>query len=62
MFTIHLLELIFWNQKVVFPMYRLFTIMLIKLSNNEKLTDDEMEQIKKVIADIFSIIRPSYVF
>tara|TARA_Y100000996_G_scaffold80442_1_gene54936 strand:+ start:2263 stop:2739 length:477 start_codon:yes stop_codon:yes gene_type:complete len=41
-----------WNQKVVFPMYRLLTIMLVKLSNNEKLSDDEMAEIKKILNDI----------
>ena len=41
-----------WNQKVVFPMYRVLTIMLVKLSNNEKLTDDEMAEIKKILDDI----------
>ena len=41
-----------WNQDVVFPMYRLLTIMLLKLSNNEKLSDDEIAEIKKVLKDI----------
>ena len=41
-----------WNQKVVFPMYRLLTIMLLKLSNNEKLSENEVNEIKKVLTDI----------
>lgn len=41
-----------WNQDVVFPMYKLLTVMLLKLSNNEKLSDDEIAEIKKVLKDI----------
>ena len=41
-----------WNQDVVFPLYKLLTIMLLKLSNNEKLTDEEIAQIKKILDDI----------
>jgi hypothetical protein len=41
-----------WNQKVLFPMYRLMTVMLLKISNNEKLSEDEITEIKKVLADI----------
>jgi len=40
------------ESKVVFPMYRLMTIMLLRLSNNEKLNENEMNEIKKVLADI----------
>ena len=41
-----------WNKKVVFPMYRLMTIMLLKQANDEKLTPEEINDIKKIIADI----------
>ena len=41
-----------WNQQVVFPMYRLLTVMLLKLSNNEKLSEDEIAEINKVLTDI----------
>ena len=41
-----------WNKKVVFPMYGLLTTMLLKISQNEKLTEDEISEIKKVLADI----------
>ena len=40
------------ESKVVFPMYRLMTIMLLRLSNNEKLDENEINEIKKVLADI----------
>ena len=41
-----------YETKVVFPMYRLMTIMLLRLSNNEKLDENEINEIKKVLADI----------
>ena len=41
-----------WNIDVVFPMYRLLTVMLLKLSNNEKLSEDEVNEVKKVLTDI----------
>ena len=41
-----------YESKVVFPMYRLMTIMLLRLSNNEKLDENEITEIKKVLADI----------
>ena len=33
-------------------MYRLMTIMLLKQANDEKLTPEEINDIKKIIADI----------
>nr|AIF13209.1 hypothetical protein [uncultured marine thaumarchaeote KM3_60_F11] len=50
-----------WNQKVVFPMYRLLTIMLLKLSNNEKLNEDEVNEIKKVLADIENLSQGGWI-
>jgi len=41
-----------YNTKVVFPMYRILTLMLLKISNNEKLSEDEMTEIKKILNDI----------
>ena len=41
-----------YESKVVFPMYRLLTVMLLRLSKNEKLTGDEISEIKKLLADI----------
>ena len=40
------------ESKVVFPMFRLLTVMLLRLSKNEKLTGDETSEIKKLLADI----------
>jgi hypothetical protein len=40
------------EQRAEYPLYRMLTIMLLKLSNNEKLTDDEISEIKKIIKDL----------
>ena len=50
-----------WNQKVVFPMYRLLTIMLLKLSNNEKLSENEVNEIKKVLTDIENLSQGGWI-
>jgi len=41
-----------YETKVVFPMYVLLTTMLLKLSNNEKLTKEEIEEIKKQLKNL----------
>ena len=50
-----------WNQAAVFPMYRLMTIMLLKISNNEKLTEDEITEIKKVLDDIENLAKGGWI-
>lgn len=50
-----------WNQDVVFPMYKLLTIMLLKISNNEKLTDDETAEIKKILNDIDHLTKGGWI-
>ena len=50
-----------WNKKVVFPMYRLLTVMLLKQASNEKLTTKEISEIKKVIADIEHLNAGGYI-
>jgi hypothetical protein len=50
-----------WNQDVVFPMYRLLTIMLLKISNNEKLDENEMAEIKKVLTDIDHLTKGGWI-
>ena len=50
-----------WNQKVVFPMYRLLTIMLLKLSNNEKLSENEVNEVKKVLTDIENLSKGGWI-
>ena len=41
-----------WEIDVLWPMYRVLTIMLLKLSSDEKLSDDEIAEIKKILKDI----------
>ena len=50
-----------WNQAAVFPMYRLMTIMLLKISNNEKLSEDEIAEIKQVLEDIENLSKGGWI-
>lgn len=47
--------------KVTFPMYRMMTLMLLKISNNEKLNDEEISEIKKIIKDLEILIAGGYI-
>jgi hypothetical protein len=37
-----------WNQQVNYPLYLLLTQFMLKLSNDEKLTEKEIEEIKEL--------------
>ena len=50
-----------WNIDVVFPMYRLLTVMLLKLSNNEKLSEDEVNEVKKVLTNIENLSKGGWI-
>lgn len=50
-----------YNLKVVFPMYRILTLMLLKLSNDEKLNDDEISEIKHLLKDLDHLIKGGYI-
>lgn len=50
-----------WNQEVVFPLYSIMTQLLIKISNNEKLTEEEIEKIKMLEKNIDILIKGGYV-
>lgn len=50
-----------WNQAAVFPMYRLMTIMLLKISNNEKLSEDEIAEIKIVLDNIENLTKGGWI-
>ena len=50
-----------WNAEVVFPLYRILTVMLLKISNDEKLTEDEMNEIKKVLEDIDTLTKGGWI-
>ena len=49
------------EERVVYPLYRMLTIMLLKLSNNEKLTDDEISEIKKILKDMDDLMKGGYI-
>ena len=50
-----------WNQAAVFPMYRLTTLMLLKICNNEKLSEDEIAEIKQVLEDIENLSKGGWI-
>jgi len=50
-----------YNLKVVFPMYRILTLMLLKLSNDEKLNEDEISEIKKILNDLDHLLKGGYI-
>ena len=50
-----------YETKVVFPMYRLLTVMLLILSNNDKLSEDEGNEVKKVLADIENLSKGGWI-
>ena len=50
-----------WNIDVVFPMYRLLNVMLLKLSNNEKLSEDEVNEVKKVLTNIENLNKGGWI-
>jgi hypothetical protein len=50
-----------WNQEVVFPLYSIVTKLLVKIANNEKLTEEEIEEIKSIEKKIDLLICGGYV-
>ena len=48
-------------QIVVFPMYLLMTILLVKLSKNEKLTEEEISQIEEIQKNLKILIDGGYI-
>ena len=46
---------------VVFPMYLLMTILLVKLSKNEKLTEEEISQIEEIQKNLKILIDGGYI-
>lgn len=47
--------------KVTYPMHRMMTIMMLKLLNNEKLNDEELTEIKKILKDLDTLIAGGYI-
>lgn len=50
-----------WNQEVVFPLYSTIMQLLVKISNNEKLTDKEINEIKNLEEKLDLLTRGGYV-
>lgn len=50
-----------WNKEVLFPLYLTITQLLVKISKNEKLTEDEMEKIKEIEKNLYKLIKGGYV-
>ena len=50
-----------WNQDVVFPLYSVVTKLLVKIANNEKLTEEETEKIKTIEKNLDHLIKGGYV-
>lgn len=50
-----------WQKDTLFPMYLLMTNMFVKLSNNEKLTGEEMKTLSKLQKDMQTLIDGGYI-
>ena len=50
-----------WQKETLFPMYLLLTNMFVKLSNDEKLTDEEITNISKLQNDMKTLIDGGYI-
>ena len=50
-----------WTQEVVFPLYRIMTQLLVKISKNEKITDQDLATIKNLEEKIDLLIQGGYV-
>lgn len=50
-----------WNTEVVFPLYMTITNMMIKWSKNEKLTEQEITELKSLQEKINTLIKGGYV-
>ena len=50
-----------YNPEVVFPMYLVLTQMIVKISKNEKLTENELQQISDLQKKIERLIEGGYI-
>jgi len=50
-----------WNQFVVFPLYLSLTNMMIKWSQNQKLTEDEIKEIQNIQKKIDVLIKGGFI-
>lgn len=49
-----------WSEEVVFPLYLILTQILVKLSKNEKLSEDDMSQITELQRKINHLLQGGY--
>ena len=50
-----------YTQAVLYPMYLLMTTMLIKISNNEKLNDEEINNLEQIQKNLKILINGGYI-
>jgi len=50
-----------WNKEVVFPFYLLITNILMKISKNEKLSDEEVKELNEIQNKITELLKGGYV-
>ncbi len=50
-----------WHQEVVFPLYLVISDMLLKISKNEKPSDEELKQINEIQTKITELLKGDYV-
>jgi len=50
-----------WNAEVVFPLYLILSDVLVKISRNEKLTNDDLEKISELQKKISLLLKGGYV-
>ena len=50
-----------YNQSVLYPMYLMMTTMLIKISNNEKLNDEEINNLEQIQKNLKILINGGYI-
>jgi len=49
-----------WHKEVVFPLYLIITDMLLKISKNEKPSDEELKQINEIRNKITELLKGGY--
>lgn len=50
-----------WQIEVIFPLYLILSKYLLKVSNNEKLSDSDLEEIKNIQNKLEKLLRGGYV-
>ena len=50
-----------WNMEVVFPFYLLVTNILMKISKNEKLSDEEVKELNEIQKNLKDLLKGEYI-